>query len=90
MRKKIGEKCVVNEQRKETRELGRVICLKKISKSAIGDGITINREIILVLLRTWACWSESRGHKMIRGREHLSCKEMLKGWGCPASEEPLG
>lgn len=32
------------------RELGRVICLEKISKSAMGDTVSINSEIILVCL----------------------------------------
>lgn len=32
------------------RELGRVICLDKISKSAMGDTISTNSEIILICL----------------------------------------
>lgn len=53
---------LVSKQRKERREIDRVIYLEKISKSAMGDTISINREIILVLLlKTWACWGESRG-----------------------------
>lgn len=76
--------------RKETRELGRVICLEKISKSAMGDSISIIREIILVLLKTWACWSESRGHKMIRGREHVPLEGNAKGLGLSSLRGGLG